>query len=222
MTTNPSDFSSYSAGVLLNSANYSGGAGGTFTDLVTGNEDWTVVSATPTFNTVGGLEGMTFANSATESVLREIYEFRQITFVALGYAGNTASQLLIGGTNAASNTFGMFFNGNRLQAYLNTVSSGWTASTVTAGNPYTYAVSWNPQTGGMFATAYIGSTVKANATASPKRLACANDFQMAVGRHRTTYLTGWVEEVHIFSRCLHEDDETGLDDMLATLYAQLS
>ncbi|MEM1398031.1 MAG: hypothetical protein AAGH38_11375, partial [Pseudomonadota bacterium] len=56
----PQDFDSFVMGVDLTAANYSGGAGGTFTDLVQGAGTWTVESSTPTFETRNGIEGMDF------------------------------------------------------------------------------------------------------------------------------------------------------------------
>lgn len=219
MPTNPSDIPSYAFGAALNSASYSGGAGGTFPDLVNGR-DWTVVSATPTFATRDGLEGMVFSNSSTEAVTQPFYSHGELTVVAIFQFDNTSTHYIWGGTETAVNQHGIQGNAHRIQAFSPFAgSSGYTA-THSSSRTLVGAASWSFEDKKLYATTYDGTLRKASATATGPSLIIPFPT-MAIGAARTTYITGWIAEVHGFHRALHLRDETALDDMILTLAAKV-
>lgn len=214
--TVPSDFPSYWAGFELTAANYSGGAGGTFTNLA-GGQDWAVNGATPSFTTNGAREGMTFAASSTESILGEMRAMREGTIVAVFSTTNAGTSHVVGGTNAAANTWSMSINAQRVQAFHINASSGYTAGTFTSGSPLVAACSWSPEDGKCYVNRNGGAVVSSAGGA----IVPINYWNAGIGVHRTTYFTGWISAVYFFSRALHYRDNTGLQSLVTDLAATL-
>lgn len=221
--TLPTDFGSFCAGFDLTAARYSGGAGGAFGNLVPGEPAWTTVG-TPTFETKSGagwsLEGVACTGLADQRIIGPLRAFRELTIVAITQPSATGTQWTIGGTNSASNTFGMSHNANRVQANAVATGSGYTAA-FTTGRPVVCAVSWDPLTGKMAATAYDGTMRKVSLIATSKRDAIVSWHELSIGGHRTTYLTGWVARALIFARSLHVRDEANLDALILTEAAKV-
>jgi hypothetical protein len=222
----PADFDSYAFGVELTSSNYSGGAGGTFTDLVLGTEHWTVNGATPSFSTKSGSgwsqDGMDFANSATESVLgASLPILREGTFVAVYQTGSAGTQYVLGHNNSAAAAWSMAHNAYRIQATNTVGASGYTAAHTTSARPVVAAVSFSPENGEFAATTFDGTLRKMTAIDTSWRDPCFDHWTMCIGRARTTYWTGWISRVYGFNRALHFRDETGLDALIDTLGAEI-
>lgn len=218
--TAPSDFSSYWSGVELTSANYSGGAGGTFADLVTGNQDWTVQGATPSFSTpVGSLEGMNFSNDATQSVFRELWALRDLTIV-IGWSQSSVSSVArpyVGGTSSASNTFNAGSFDSRIRSFLPVGDSGVSASgTIVINTPHVAAFTFSG-TDEKAAVKMQGGSI--TQTASPTaRAGLPNWPQLAIGRHRATYLADTnIRFVHLFAEPLLFSDPDAVDSLLDAL-----
>jgi hypothetical protein len=219
--TAPTDFDSFAFGFNLTAANYSGGAGGTFANLVSGGEDWTVNGATPSFSTKSGsgwsIDGMDFANSATESILgqhRALYE--STLLIICQHSTNTFPY---GGTYAAGNSFGMGIYSNMVQAFNPILSSGY--ASFTGGQPNVLTVSWSPFNGTTYAQANNGTPVSATAAAGSFENARTNWADVAIGRYRTTYFSGWIARVLVFNRALHYRDNANLQSLIATEMASI-
>ncbi len=217
MVTNPSDFDSYAWGVELNSANYSGGAGGTFTDLVRGAGYWTVASATPTFATRNGLEGMEFNNDAAENVSAKNYAVGECTVVLIFDVDTSASWGMWGPDD--NNPGATLFN-YQLQCIDPTNGASGYAS-FDSSRAVVGAVSACPENNTNYVTTYDGTLRKNSGTkalnALPKLL---RPDTMYLGR-RWTRMDGWIAEAYGFHKSLHFRDETALDDMLQTLAAKI-
>lgn len=219
--TVPTDIDSFCGGVDLTAANYSGGAGGTFADLVAGRPAWTVVSATPSFSTKSGsgwsIEGVDFSGVAGESVICRGPFLWEGTVVLIGQVVGT--RWMMGGTYIAGNSWGLQHASGNVQFYNALNSSGYTSSGFNVSAPNVLSISNCPETGKTYAQANDGAVVSStNATKASSRITW---HEVAIGRHRTTYLTGWVARALFFSRALHERDNTALQSLIATEMAKI-
>jgi hypothetical protein len=216
---NPSDFDSYCGGVNLTAANYSGGAGGSFTDEVNGAGFWTLNSGTPTFSTESGLEGKDFGGVVGDVVVGKCPCLWEGTMLVIGRVAGTV--FYVGGTYASGNSWGVQHNASRIQFFnagLN--SSGFTSpSDFNASAPNVLTSSWCPETGTTYAQANDGTPVSStNATLANSR---SNWPTVGIGQHRTTYFTGWIARVLFFSRALHERDNANLQLLIADQMADI-
>ena len=218
----PSDFDSFALGVDLNSSNYSGGAGGTFTNLVAGAKAWTVdPTHTPSFSTKSGVEGMDFTNVLTEQVRIEHPAQRECTILVVGLADTAAATDYLYGTGwyTVNNGSGLQCNGRRLQAYNASNSSGYTSAVTGADTtPFVYTASFCPRNGTTYAQINDG-TVASSTVLTLNGDSILSRWKMpygAIGAHRAAALSGWVSRVLIFDRALHYRDPTGLASLIAT------
>jgi hypothetical protein len=207
---NPEDFNSYCGSVDLTLANYSGGAGGTFTDGLNGAGYWTVNGATPTFSTKSGtgwsLEGMDFTNNSSEIVVGDCPMLWEGSIVIIGQISGSA--FYIGGNYTSGNSWGIQHTSSRVQFFNALNSSGFTdAAFFNSNEPNVIAASWCPESGTTYAQAN-DSPVVSSVNATNKEFARSVWPQVGIGQHRTTYLTGWVARVLFFSRALHERDNS--------------
>jgi hypothetical protein len=207
---NPEDFNSYCGSVDLVAANYSGGAGGTFSDNVNGPGYWTVNGATPSFSTRSGtgwsLEGMDFSGNPTEIVLGKCPMLWEGSIVIIGEV--VGSVFYLGGNYTAGNSWGIQHNSGRAQFFNALNSSGFTDPlSFNSGEPNVIASSWCPESGTTYAQVNDG-TVTSSVNAIEKEFSRSVWPQVGIGQHRTTYLTGWVARVLFFSRALHERDNS--------------
>lgn len=220
--TAPTDFDCFAFGFDLTNANYSGGAGGTFANLVSGGEDWTVNGATPSFSTKSGsgwsLDGMDFANSATETILGEHRALWECTVLAI--CQPSTNTYVYGGALAASNTWGMGVNANRVQAY-NSVGGSSGYASYTGGQPNVLTIGFCPANGTSYAQVNDGtptSNTQASGSFQNARVYWSN---VGIGVHRTTYFSGWIARVLVFSRALHYRDNDNLQSLIATEMASI-
>lgn len=207
----PQELDSFAFGFNLDSASYSGGAGGTFANIVSGGEAWEVQGATPTFSTQAGMEGMVFSNLAAESIFGEHRSMWECTIIATCYATTASSTYPYGGDYSAGNSYAMMMNAHKVQAYVPNASSGYPAAAASPNNvPHVMAVSFSPANGTTYAQIDLTT-----ATQSSKASGSFTDVHVnwptgAIGRHRTTYFTGWIGRVLVFDRSLHYRDNDNL------------
>lgn len=218
--TLPTDIESFAFGFDLNSASYSGGAGGTFTNLVSGQQNWTVNGATPSFSTKAGLEGMDFTNDATQTIRGKMVVLREATVLAIFQPNDAGTAYVFGGSNAAANTFGMTTNARRLQSFHPFGGSGLTAA-FTSSIPVVGACSWCPANGETAATVYDGTLRKATTIDTSLRDPAIDYFNAMIGGMRTTYGNQWIARVLVFARSLHFRDEDSLDALILTEAAKV-
>lgn len=216
MPTLPSDISSFVGGFNLTSANYSGGAGGTYTNLVSGNEAWTVQGATPSFDTRSGLEGMLFTAASNQMVAGDMPALYEATIILIAEPAATSTMYGLGGTYAAGNSWAVMFNGNRCQAFIPSGSSGY--ANYTSGQPNVFACSWSPFNETTYVQVNNGSVVSATTNFSTSAI---NWPDAAIGQHRTTYFNGWIARALIFSRALHFRDNATLQALITTEMASI-
>lgn len=217
MPTNPTDFDSYAWGVELTSAAYSGGAGGTFTDLVSGAEDWTVQGATPTFETRATQEGVKFSASATERIVADNYAVGEMTFVAIVQPDAGSNMYGFGDAYQSANGVGVNFISSTTQVFTPIGNSGYVAASIAA--PFVIAGSVSPENKTIYMTAYDGTLRKASNALTPQPAFEASSI--SIGAMRTFNFNGWISEIHGFHRALQLRDETALDDMITTLAAKV-
>lgn len=215
--TVPADFDSYWAGFELTAANYSGGAGGTFANLVSGGQDWTVNGATPSFSTNGARSGMDFSADASQSIIGEQRACRGLTAVVIFSTAVGTNQYLLGGTWTGGNTWGANVSSYKVQAFYPSASSGLTTEVTTSGTPTVAAFSWSPENKTCYANLQGGAVASVTGSVLPTM----NWAELAIGCHRTTYFNGWISAVYLFSRPLHFVDNTNLQLLLADLDATL-
>ena len=214
---NPSDFDSYVGGFELTASNYSGGAGGSFTNLAGTVSDWIVDGASPVFSNEGSLSGMLFSNDATQSIIGDMPALWEATLLVVAKPANAGNMYSFGGSDTTSNTWAVQHNSNLLQAF-NSGSSGFTdpASALTS---HVYTVSFSPVNSTSYCQIDLGnikSTVHSNGNL------VALDFPIgAIGRHRTTSFSGWINSVHIFSRALHFRDTISLQNLITSEVSKL-
>lgn len=211
----PDLFDSFAFGFNLDSAGYSGGAGGTFANMVAGGEDWAVSAATPTFSTQGGIEGMDFTASADESIIGEHRAMWESTIIAVGYPGSGATGHFYGGNYASGNTFALMVNAHRGQAYYPAESSGYTATPSPTGIPHVYSVTFSPENKTAYAQLDDATPVQAASDGF------ASFHEAAIGRHRTTYFVGWIGRILVFDRALHFRDNANLQLLITAEMARV-
>lgn len=223
MTIDAATYPHMAWGIDLTAANYSGGAGGTFTDLVSAEQDWQVVSATPTFTTKYGVEGMTFSALAAESVLAQNPSPGDITVVALVSPAAGTLMYPWGGNSGGSNSHGIRTYSGTAGAFIANADSGWTSGhpTIVRPQPIVMAGTFSTRNQTTYATVYDGSGFydsSAVGTAVPQQ----QYFENAIGRYRTTYFNGWIGSVYGFHAPLHLTDRSGLEAIMLEMYSRMS
>lgn len=214
----PTDFDSFRMGVNLTAANYSGGAGGTFTDLVQGAGFWTVDGATPSFETRAGLEGMLFTGSTTESVLADMLCLHECTILAIGECATSSQIALYGGSLASANTWYGGTNANRLFTFASPNSVNTVADAAAATAPTVFVSSWSPKEATLYAQINDGAVASAVSDGVYTRIGWP---EIAIGRHRISAFSGWIARVLVFDRALHARDPSGLASLVATEMASV-
>jgi hypothetical protein len=227
--TLPTDFDSFAMGFDLTAANYStpGSGGGTFANLVAGQEAWTAGSNVPSFVTKSGsgwsIEGMDFNNSINDLIQGRMRVLGECTVLAICEVdSNAATNIVFGGLNTAANTWAVRTAGTgsgRMTA------SGFnddatTVNQIASTTPFVITGSISP----MDETIYV--QVNSNSAITDASMTSVNPtwtpyWQAAIGAHRTTYMAGWIARVLIFSRALHFRDNTGLQSLIDTEMAKI-
>lgn len=213
----PSDFDSYCTGFDLTAANYSGGAGGTFANLVAGRPDWTVQGATPTFETRGALSGMLFSGLAAETIAGRMPALREATIILIGKPATSSAKYPIAGGYTISNSFSMQHASNTVAALTQVGSSGLSAGV--AGGPHVYSISFSPENGTLYAQ--INSNTIKSTVVSPTTYAAIDYPEAFIGRRTTNYYHGWIARVLIFARALHYRDNAALQALITSEIARL-
>lgn len=212
----PTDFENFAFGFDLNSASYSGGAGGTFTNLKSGGENWTVDGATPTFSTNNGLEGMDFSASSTQSVLGEMRALYEATVLIILKPASTANMHAFGGNLSTANTFSVQCNANSVQAFQPNGSSGFASLDISRANVVT--CSWSPFDLTNYVQVNDGTPVSAAVPFTAARIDYAN---ASIGRMRTSYFNGWIARLLVFNRALHFRDNDNLQLLITEEMAKI-
>ena len=214
-----SDFDSFVGGFDLTAAAYSGGAGGTFTNLLAGADPWTVAGATPVFETRQGLEGMLFTNVASESVIGRMPMLHEGTIIVLADPNDGTELGMFGGTYGSGNSWAMRLNSQKLNTFGPPATAAVSGSNRIAGQINLMASSWHPASGTLYAQFNDGATGTTTNTKKDARLTWPEG---AIGRHRTTYFNGWITRVLMFDRALHARDNAGLQALIADELARPS
>jgi len=215
----PDQFDSFRMGVDLTAAQYSGGAGGTFADLVQGAGFWSVDGATPAFETRAGLEGMLFTSSAAQSVLAPMLCLHEATILAIGQGATGTQAALYGGTYPTGNSWYGSLNGNRLLTASPPASAAMTSANGAASSaPTVFVSSWSPKDAGLYAQINDGAIAS---TMSDGKFARIGWAQMAIGRHRASAFSGWIARVLVFDRALHARDPSGLAALVSAEMARV-
>lgn len=214
--TLPTDIDSFAFGFDLTAAAYSGGAGGTFANLKAGGEDWKVESATPSFSTEAGLEGMDFTALLAETIAGQHRALYECTVVAIQRPDiNTVYQY---GSRIID--FGTYHTSSYNQK---TFISGYGSTAIGASKavPYVSAATWSPQNGTTYAQVNDGTVVATTAAAGDFNLVGTEYPDASIGRHNTVYYDGWIARVLVFDRALHFRDNTNLQLLIATEMAKI-
>jgi len=211
----PSDFLRHWGGFRLSQANYSGGAGGTLTNLVAGGGDLVVNGATPTFASVGNLEGMLFSDDVTETIRGRMRSPRDFTIVVAGRVNSGGgTKEFAGGTRTNTNTWSCRYNGQRGQAFYPNASSGYTPTGEIPNNgtdPFVAAFTFVSRTRTSYCQTPGNTPVSQIGTATP--WASWPEFQ--IGGHRLDYLDDTIiTGVDIFGEPLALTDPTQLSQLL--------
>lgn len=225
--TLPTDFDSFAFGFDLTEANYSspGSGSGTFANLVSGEDDWTHGANTPSFTTKSGsgwsIEGKNFGGVIGDIVQGKMRAMQECTVLAIAEVPNTASQYIMGGLNTGANTWGLYTTSQQGRLAGNGFSdTAQTGTTVTSSTPFVICGSFSPMNG----TIYVqvnGSAVATDASLTGANPSFTPYWQAAIGAMRTTYMSGWVARVLVFSRALHFRDNTNLQSLIATEMAKI-
>lgn len=229
--TAPTDIDSFAYGFDLTSANYSGGAGGTFTNLVAGGENWTVSSATPSFTTKNSgtspetwsLEGMDFTGSDTESIHGEHRALYESTILVIAQPTTGGSHYAYGGTLASANSFGLNINAYKCNAFSALGNSGATPVAASPTNvPHVWTITYSPENGTRYAQIDDGAVTSLAEASGSFEQARILHYDAAIGQHRTANLfTGWIARVLVFSRALHYRDNANLQSLITTEMAKI-
>lgn len=219
--TVPSAFASCFLSVDLTAAKYSGGAGGTFTNDISGGPSLTVVSATPTFSSMGARTGMNFANAAGESILGEMRGVREWTVVAIISTAATAVMSCIGSANPGAFGWELGTGATRRPyAWTPGLSSGITDTTFASDTAVVVAASWSPKN--RKATCQWNLNSAKSATSGVTTATPSMDYwDFGIGRNRNSYWTGRIAHVSMYARSLHDDDNTRLQALITNLMTTL-
>lgn len=213
-----SDFEEYISGFELTSANYSGGAGGTFSNLVAGEDGWSVDGATPSFSMKSGLEGMDFTGLSGESILSQLPMYWGGTVMMVCEIGSASNMYPLGGNHPGANTWGINVNSNTAQAYRVNHPSGFTNPL--AVEPHVLTASFSPMNGINYIQADEEGVIMSG-VGDPQSLAAVNDPRVSIGRHRVGYFTGWIHRIFFFARPLHYSKPTELAALISEEVARL-
>lgn len=221
--TLPTDFDSFAFGFDLTAANYStpGSGGGTFANLVAGQEDWTRGSNIPSFTTKSGLEGLDFSNSINDIVQGRMRAMSEFTVLAIADVANAGlSHQIFGGLNTAVNTASLGVASGTVRASANGFNDAAVGGAVLSNTPSVLTASFSPVNETLYAQVNDGTagTDSSWIGANPSTLA---HHQAAIGAQRTSYMTGWVARILVFSRALHYRDDTALQSLIATEMATI-
>lgn len=208
----PSDFDSFIGGWDLTSAAYSGGAGGSFANLVPGGDAWTVNGATPVFETRQGLEGMVFANDGSESIIGRMPMLHEGTIIVVADPNDGSELGMLGGTYSSGNSWAMRLSSGTLQTFGPPATAAVSVTSRVGGEINLMTSSWHPSSGTLYAQMNAGA---AGTTINTKKDARITWPEGAIGRHRSTYFRGWICRVLMFDRALHRRDDAGLQALIA-------
>lgn len=214
-----SDFDSFIGGWDLTAAAYSGGAGGSFANLVPGGEAWTVESATPVFETRQGLEGMVFTNQASESVIGRMPMLHEGTIIVVTEPNDGTEMGILGGTYTSGNSWAMRLSSGKLQTFGPPASAAFSVTSRNNDAINLLTSSWHPSSGTLSAQLNDGAVGESLSTKKDARITW---HEGAIGRHRTTYYQGWVTRVLMFDRALHNRDNAGLQALIADEIARFT
>lgn len=225
----PTDFPSFAGGWNLTSANYSGGAAGTFANLISG-EATLQAQQTPSFVTEEGMEGVAMDGATTVLASLPVnYPYAPVcwecTLLVIARPNSSGRlQYCFGGTNDAANSWGITVYTNQIQAFNGLDSSGYTAAVATATTrPHVYTVGFcpRPDVGQTWARIDDGTIKFGPQTTDSYERARITTPIVAVGEHRATAFDGWVGRALLFTRDLYRDDPAGLDSLIATEMASI-
>lgn len=219
--TVPSAFASCFLSVDLTAAKYSGGAGGTFTNDIAGGPSLTVVSATPTFSSMGARTGMNFANAAGESILGEMRGVREWTVVAIISTTSASAMSCVGSANTGAFGWELGTGGARTPyAWTPGLSSGVTASAFASDTAVVVATSFSPKIR-KCSVQWNLNTIKTATSGSATAIPAMDYWDFGIGRNRNTYWTGRIAHVSMYARSLHDDDNTRLQALITNLMTTL-
>jgi hypothetical protein len=219
--TLPSDFGSCFVYADLKASKYSGGAGGTFVNDISGGPALTVVSATPTFSTKGARSGMDFSNSAGQSILGQMYGLREWTVVAILSTTSAAVLSAIGSANPSAFGWEMGTGATRKPyAWTPSLSSGVTGTAFGSDTPVVVACSWSPKN--RKSTVQWNLNTPVSGTAAVGAAFPAMDYwDFGIGRNRNSYWTGWISQASIYAESLADNKPAELTALITTLMATL-
>ena len=206
--TSPTDFDSFAFGFDLNSSNLTGSD---FSNLVAGQESWTINGATPSFETRQTMEGMLFTNDITQLIKGQMRVMQEGTIMLTLEPDTAGNFFAFGGDFTVNNTFGIHVNAYRTQAFTPTGSSGFTA-TVNNSRPNVYTISFCNQNGTSYAQINDGTVI--SATESVSGGARINYPNGMIGGMRTTYFNGRIGRVLVFDRALHFRNNANLQSLI--------
>jgi hypothetical protein len=227
--TLPTDFDSFAMGFDLTAANYStpGSGGGTFANLVAGQDAWTAGSNVPSFITKSGsgwsLEGMDFNNSINDLIQGRMRVIGECTIVAIAEVDSNAStNYIMGGLNTGANTWASYAVGTGVgrvaaNGFGDTASTG---NLISSATPFVISASISPINETIYTQVNAG-TVATDASMASGNPAWLGHWQAAIGAMRTGYIQGWIARVLIFSRALHYRDNTELQNLIDTEMAKV-
>ena len=227
--TVPTDFDSFAFGFDLTEANYStpGSGGGTFTNLVSGQEAWTAGSNTPSFTTKSdtgwSLEGMDFNNSVNDLIQGDWVTLQEATILVIASVANAGAvfNYFMGGLNTATNTFALWaYGGNGRCGGNSMADNAQTSNSMTADVPFVLCGSYSPVNETLYCQLNDG-TVATDSSLTGSSPSMTPYFTAAIGAHRTTYIDGWIARALVFSRALHYRDNANLQSLIETEMAKI-
>jgi hypothetical protein len=201
-----------------------GSGSGTWSNDVAWGEDWTQGSNDPAATTVSGSSGMAaldFANSINSLITGRWRFGSECTVLIIAEVASASTRYMVGNANTGSNIWGIYTTGTSKIAF---TFNGFTQTITTTSShsnntPFIATFSYSPEN----STAYIqiNDTSAVTATITSLQGFGLNDTSMIIGGMRSSYLTGKIARVEIYSRALHYRDNTNLQTRISNFKTTL-
>jgi hypothetical protein len=226
--TLPTDFASFASGWNFTEANYStpGSGGGTFPNLVSGQQVATRGATAPTFSSKGtggtNLEGVLFAGASGSRISFDWLYGQEATLLLIGSFPSNNYQHLFGCSETGTARWTVATSSNKLyHGFNNFNGSASSTNNITTNVPFVGVVGWSPVS--MKGYTQLNSTTAVE-TAMPSPIGLFLSHWDAIFGGTTTGNAengAWLARALIFNRCLFQSDNTNLQSLITTEMASI-
>lgn len=224
--TLPTDFASFASGWDFTEDNYStpGVGGGSFANLVSGQQAVVAGSSTPSFTTksANNVEGWVFDGTSNSRLSFDWIYGTSTTLLLIGSFPSTAYQHLFGCAETGTTRWSMYTSSNKIaNAFNNFAVTCTTANNITAGTPFVATLGWSKKTWKGYIQLNDGTTAEVvNPTINGGFL--THWLAIFGGSQTANAVSGaWLARALIFNRCLFVDDNTNLQSLIDTEMASI-